>query len=1095
MLMEKILFTKYSTERNPEFQIRTDISSDDTGKKFIRKSAYTNLATKHIDNIYSNYEKLSRAYENTNILINNCHRNKDCLEFEFLTGQTLEQKADLLLSQRLYVELTALLQKFVDDLKKSSKVAVFVPSEQFNEVFGDISFPYSLEALEISNIDCVLGNIFIQDEKWALVDYEWVFDFPVPFLYVVYRMIWSYLIFRSDKYLNEANILRLIGIDDKLEACFAQMEQNFQKYVSGKTDSPTYTSYNMLKSSVSLDDMLISHKQTVPALTEQNQELVNQSNSLSERNQALVNQNNSLNEQIAQSEQKNANLSETNNILSEKTCHLENRIAELESQIADLSAQCSHKEALCTQLNDELYNAHLTMQNTLSEAYNLAATKTFKLVHLLNRFKLQFFKGNRDDKKAFIKWLENRGSTPDINHTYNQLFNIIHILESNKISKIYNGFETYNIATTEDNLEIASVTPSPISYSNLEVDPEQKYDKCDIFVLSVIDYNFRYQRPQHFADALAKKGHRVFYVEALFGTDSTSVTQKSDNLWIVNIKNAQALTIHSTDFSKNLDDVMEDIDFLIYKFCIKDCAIIVDYPTWVAPAKILKEKYGFKILADYMDDYTGFEATNGKMVVDCCKELLKISHHVIASSDYLAKAASKYSDNVSIIRNGTEYKHFATADKTIKKQRKVVGYYGAIAHWFDFEKVIYAAENNPDADFVLIGEVTEGFKRLSDIPNIKLLGEIPYKELPKELEKFDVALIPFDTSTDLIKATNPVKFYEYLSACKKVVATDIPELYPFKNKFCYLASSKEEFSDYIKLCLSEKDKLAGKEDMVKFAKQNDWSARADTMENVIYEMFPKVSIVVLTYNNLEYNKLCINSILERTAYPNYELIIVDNMSNDDTPEYLKSLNHPKIKVILNHENLGFAGGNNVGIKAASGKYIMLLNNDTIITAGYITNLIKHLEQDNLKMVGPVTNSIGNESMINIDYEDFKLCHRFSHLYTHTNMNCLYRDIRVLAMFCVAFEKALTEEIGLLDDNYEIGMFEDDDYSMAIQKKGYNISCCEDAFIHHFGSVSFKALEDKKYRAVFEKNKAYFESKWNEPFVPHKYRDTYIIPEN
>ena len=57
--------------------------------------------------------------------------------------------------------------------------------------------------------------------------------------------------------------------------------------------------------------------------------------------------------------------------------------------------------------------------------------------------------------------------------------------------------------------------------------------------------------------------------------------------------------------------------------------------------------------------------------------------------------------------------------------------------------------------------------------DIKLLGEMKYEDLPKHLAYFDVCLIPFDTSTDLIKATNPVKFYEYLSAGKRIVATEI----------------------------------------------------------------------------------------------------------------------------------------------------------------------------------------------------------------------------------------------------------------------------------------------------------------------------------
>lgn len=91
--------------------------------------------------------------------------------------------------------------------------------------------------------------------------------------------------------------------------------------------------------------------------------------------------------------------------------------------------------------------------------------------------------------------------------------------------------------------------------------------------------------------------------------------------------------------------------------------------------------------------------------------------------------------------------------------------------------------------------------------NIKLIGEKPYGELPKYLAEFDVCLIPFDTSTDLIKATNPVKFYEYLSAGKKIVATEIPELMPYRDEYVYMSNDNEKFAAYVQKCLLNEDDL------------------------------------------------------------------------------------------------------------------------------------------------------------------------------------------------------------------------------------------------------------------------------------------------
>lgn len=619
---------------------------------------------------------------------------------------------------------------------------------------------------------------------------------------------------------------------------------------------------------------------------------------------------------------------------------------------------------------------------------------------------------------------------------------------------------------------------------------KKKYDKFDILFLSVIDYDFRYQRPQHLANSFSNEGHRVFYLNANFNNEQTKVLKTVNKIDVFSVKSNRYSAIHIADYTKNSTDIIEDLEKIVKDNVIKDCVIVVEYPTWVQAAKYLKDKYGFKIVTDYLDDYTGFDNTNIECIAPCCYELLESSDKVIASSNYLADVASKYSKNVEIIRNGTEFEHFHKAYKEKSNsisERKVIGYYGAIAHWFDVEKILYIAENMPEVDIVLIGQVTEGAKSFGKYKNIKLLGEKKYSALPEYLEKFDVCLIPFDTSTDLIKATNPVKFYEYLSAGKKVVATEIPELAPFKDKFVYLANDNEQFLDYVKLCLNNEDTLASAEECMEFAKDNDWEQRGKDFMQFSKEAFPKVSVILLTYNQLNYTKECINSILEKTAYPNYEVIIIDNKSSDDTPNYLREIDgkYDQIKVILNDENYGFAKGNNIGIKASSGDYIILLNNDTVVTRGWLTGLTKHfIKNDKLGLLGPVTNSISNESKINVSYSDISDMEHFAYEYTTAHMGETYKEIDVLAMFCLTISRTAFDKIGYLEELYGIGMFEDDDYSYKARSLGYEIECAEDVFIHHYGNVSFKKLEDKTYMDIFNNNRKIFEEKWGVEWKQH-----------
>ncbi|SHH00357.1 glycosyltransferase family 2 protein [Tepidibacter thalassicus] len=255
----------------------------------------------------------------------------------------------------------------------------------------------------------------------------------------------------------------------------------------------------------------------------------------------------------------------------------------------------------------------------------------------------------------------------------------------------------------------------------------------------------------------------------------------------------------------------------------------------------------------------------------------------------------------------------------------------------------------------------------------------------------------------------------------------------------------------------------------------------EEIENSIKIIHRLVSIIIVTFNNLKYTRECINSIFEKTAYPNYEIIIVDNNSSDETPIYLKEIEkkYSNVTVILNEENYGFAKGNNIGIKKAKGDYIILLNNDTVVTRGWISGLIKHLERENnLGLVGPVTNYARNEARINVVYKNIKDMDRFAEMYTFINLNKLYKGINMLVMFCVAMKKELFDEIGYLDENFKFGMFEDDDFSYRVKKAGYEIACAKDVFIHHYGSISFKNLGSKRFFEIFEINKSIFEKKWN-----------------
>jgi O-antigen biosynthesis protein len=235
----------------------------------------------------------------------------------------------------------------------------------------------------------------------------------------------------------------------------------------------------------------------------------------------------------------------------------------------------------------------------------------------------------------------------------------------------------------------------------------------------------------------------------------------------------------------------------------------------------------------------------------------------------------------------------------------------------------------------------------------------------------------------------------------------------------------------------------------------------------------KTSIIILTYNKFEYTKQCIESIRKYTQGTNYELIVVDNASTDETTDWLKQ--QMDIKTIFNDENVGFPRGCNQGIEIASGENILLLNNDVIVTKNWLENLLVSLySSETIGAVGPVTNSAAYYSTIPVSYKDMEDMHQFAE--EHNKSNPIKWEERLkLIGFCMLIKRIVVDKIGLLDERFTPGNFEDDDYSIRIRKAGYKLLLCNDTFIHHYGSTSWQ--DNESYNRLLTDNEVKFKEKW------------------
>lgn len=251
------------------------------------------------------------------------------------------------------------------------------------------------------------------------------------------------------------------------------------------------------------------------------------------------------------------------------------------------------------------------------------------------------------------------------------------------------------------------------------------------------------------------------------------------------------------------------------------------------------------------------------------------------------------------------------------------------------------------------------------------------------------------------------------------------------------------------------------------------------------------SIIIPVFNKVELTKQCIKSIIENTPeFKELQLIIVDNASTDGTKEFLAQLStsYKNIHVITNSQNLGFAKACNQGISASNSKYIVLLNNDTIVTQGWLSNLINEAESSKdigivgSKLLYPNSNLIQHIGVKFVKMDKFYPYH-FAKLNNQKNIPEAHisMDYNCVTFACVLIKKEVFERIGLLDEDY-INSYEDVDFCIRAREANFRIRFCANSVIYHFES---QTPNRNKYDQM---NLDLLNKKWSK--ILDKYSDNY-----
>jgi GT2 family glycosyltransferase len=216
---------------------------------------------------------------------------------------------------------------------------------------------------------------------------------------------------------------------------------------------------------------------------------------------------------------------------------------------------------------------------------------------------------------------------------------------------------------------------------------------------------------------------------------------------------------------------------------------------------------------------------------------------------------------------------------------------------------------------------------------------------------------------------------------------------------------------------------------------------------------PKASIIILVWNGIAYIEACLQAVLAQD-YANFEVIVVDNASSDSSADFVAE-RFPQVKLVCNSENVGFSAGNNIGLRAATGDVLILLNQDTVVHEGWLAALVTALADPTIGLVG-----------CKMLYPDGTIQHAGAYLYgprgesdhigryeQDTGQYDQAQDVEFVTGASIALTRSTLVKIGPLDEGFVPAYYEDTDWCYRARQVGLRVVYCPSAVVTHHESTS------------------------------------------
>ncbi|ETJ38539.1 Glycosyl transferase family 2 [human gut metagenome] len=245
----------------------------------------------------------------------------------------------------------------------------------------------------------------------------------------------------------------------------------------------------------------------------------------------------------------------------------------------------------------------------------------------------------------------------------------------------------------------------------------------------------------------------------------------------------------------------------------------------------------------------------------------------------------------------------------------------------------------------------------------------------------------------------------------------------------------------------------------------------------------KIAVIIVNYNGIKYNKECIDSIL-KSDYNFVDIIVVDNNSQDDSIKELRKYFRDKIIIYESKENKGFAHATNIGMKYAlenNYKYVLWLNNDTIIEKNMISNLIKCSVANNECVVAPKIMYFDYKNTIWSAGGEIKWIKGQTIQYGYKEKDLgqydLHKNITFASGCCILIPQKVIKTVGLMEEKYFL-YYEDTDYCKRIIDNKFTIMYEPSAKMYHKVSATTGGESSKLYIYYMTRSRLYFNNKYN-----------------